>query len=464
MSNNSNHHVVIASMPLVDSMHAPMAAPAVLKASLSRAGILATAMDLNIEILSKLKAHPEHQNLKKFFDDQTVDDWNVEMISKILQYCADRISSKNPSVIALSLLTYQCQNFTLWLCLLLRQLCPTARIVIGGPGIKNTVGNNSDPFRNFALESELIDHYITGDGDQALIEYVNGNYDYPGINSDNWKPIVDLDSLPYPDWSDYNFFLYSQTYMPIVDAKGCVRNCEFCDVIEFWQKYQSRKAENIFDEMLTQIKTYGTRNFDFRSSLSNGNLKEFKKLLSLMYDYNKEKLFRPEKISWNASFIVRQKSQHPELMWQQMGETYATLSIGVESVVPHIRHRLGKVFENEDIDWHLEMAEKYDVKIILMIITGYPTETKDDWEFTKNWFLERAKFNKTISRLFLTSAGILPETGLSRNSENHGIYWLEDTSKITNWETKDISIGERKSYHKELVNLCKELGFNLDAY
>jgi radical SAM superfamily enzyme YgiQ (UPF0313 family) len=464
MTTKSNHHVVIASMPLVDSMHAPMAAPAVLKASLSRAGITSIAMDLNIEVLSKVKAHPEHHNLKNFFASQTVDDWNVEIISKILQYCASRISSENPTVIALSLLTFECQSFTLWLCLLLRQKCPTARIVIGGPGIKNTVGNESDPFRNFALESKLIDHYITGDGDQALIEYVNGNYDYPGINSDDWKAIGDLDSLPYPDWSDYNFFLYSQNYMPVVDAKGCVRNCEFCDIIEFWEKYQSRKAENIFNEMLAQIETYGVYDFDFRSSLSNGNLKEFKKLLLLMHDHNKEKLYRPEKISWNASFIVRQKSQHPELMWQQMGETYATLSIGVESVVPHVRHRLGKVFENEDIDWHLEMAEKYNVKIVLMIITGYPTETKDDWEFTKTWFQERAKYSKIISRLFLTHAGILPGTGLSRNAESHGIYWLKDTSKITNWETKDISIEERMSYHKELVNLCKNLGFNLDAY
>lgn len=50
-----NHHVVIASMPLVDSLHAPMAATAVLKASLTQASIKSTAIDLNIEVLVKLK-------------------------------------------------------------------------------------------------------------------------------------------------------------------------------------------------------------------------------------------------------------------------------------------------------------------------------------------------------------------------------------------------------------------------
>lgn len=455
--------VVIAAMPLIDSMHAPMAAPAVLKASLSRAGIKSIALDLNIEVLVKVKSHPDQRSIEKFFEKQEAEDWVSQEISKILLHCADRIAALNPTVIALSLLTYHCQNFTLWLCLVLRQLCPEARIVIGGPGIKNLVANFGDKFRNLALSQGLIDHYITGDGDRALEEYVKGNYAYPGINTDFWEPIKDLDSLPYPDWSDYSFYLYSQTYMPVVDAKGCVRNCEFCDIIEFWKKFQSRKAENIFKEMLYQIDRFGYRDFDFRSSLSNGNLKEFKKLLSMMYEHNKSKSYRQEQISWNASFIVRQKSQHPESMWVQMGATHATLSLGVESVVPSVRQNLGKHFENEDIDWHLEMAQKYNVRIILMIITGYPTETRADWEFTKQWFIDRAKYNKTISRLFLSPAAILPGTGLHRNIESHGIMWIGKPN-FKNWQTKNINFNERLEYHSGLVEMCKKLGFNLDAY
>jgi len=464
MIDTSKERVTIVGMPLIDSMHAPMAAPAVLKASLARDGIKTTALDLNIEILIKIKSHPEHRNLLKFFSSQTVDDWNVAEISKILQYSAQRILDTNPTVIALSLLTYTCQNFTLWLSLVLRQLCPPGvRIVMGGPGIKNQVANFYDRFRDTAIKLGLVDHYISGDGDQALIEYVKGNYDYPGINTDFWEPVKDLDSLPYPDWSDYNFYLYSQTFMPIVDAKGCVRNCEFCDIIEFWKKFQSRKAENIFTEMLHQIEKYDLRDFDFRSSLSNGNLKEFKKLLTLMYEYNQKKQYRPEKISWNASFIVRQKSQHPEEMWKQMGETYATLSLGVESVVERVRHRLGKSFDNQDVDWHLEMAQKYNVKIILMIITGYPTETKEDWEFTKQWFKDRAVYNKIIARLFLTPASVLSGTGLERNFEMLGMIPIE-IGQRKSWETTTISHEERMNYHKELVKTCQDLGFNLDAY
>lgn len=459
---NNRHYVVIASMPLVDSMHAPMAAPAVLKASLTKAGIQSIAMDLNIEVLVKLKAHPEYNSLKKFFDSQIAEDWGVQEISKILFYCANRIADKNPTIIALSLLTYECQNFTLWLCLILRQLCPHAKIVIGGPGIKYNVANSIDKFRNNIRDKGLVDDWIAGDGDQSLVEYINGNYTYPGINSDVWIPTSDLDSLPYPDWSDYNFYLYTQSFIPIVDSKGCVRNCEFCDIIEFWEKFQSRRAEKIFEEMLYQIERYNMRDFDFRSSITNGNLKEFKRLLLLMYEYNQGK-YRPEQISWNASFIVRPKSQHPEHIWQQMSLTNATLSLGVESVIPHVRKGLGKSFENEDIDFHLEMAKKYNVKIVLMIITGYPTETLEDYEFTKQWFRDRAHYNKTITRLFLTPVAILPGTGLERNVDKYGI--IVDENNLRNWQTASISRITRIAHHRSLVDLCRnELKFNLDAY
>ncbi|WP_353480121.1 radical SAM protein [Haliscomenobacter sp.] len=462
INSNIDHHVVIASMPLVDSMHAPMAAPAVLKASLNKAGIQSTAMDLNIEVLVKLKSHPEYNNLKKFFDSQMAEDWVVQEISKILFYCANRIADKNPTIIALSLLTFECQNFTLWLCLILRQLCPTARIVIGGPGIKYHVANPLDHFRTGIRNKGLVDDWIAGDGDQSLVEYVNGNYTYPGINSDAWIPAADLDSLPHPDWSDYNFYLYTQSFIPVVDAKGCVRNCEFCDVIEYWEKFQSRSAENIFEEMLSQMKRYNMRNFDFRSSITNGNLKEFKRLLRLMDEYNQGK-YRAEQISWNASFIVRPNSQHPESMWQQMATTNATLSLGIESVIPHVRKKLGKYFENDDIDYHLGMAKKYNINIILMIITGYPTETLEDYEYTKQWFKDRVQYNNTIRRLFLTPLTILPGTGLERNISKYGIIVSEENRRV--WQTAEISRSARLEHHQSLVDLCKnKLKFNLDAY
>ena len=54
--------VVVASMPFVDD-DVPMAAPAVLKASLQANGIACVALDLNIEIYNKIQ-HKTNYNTK----------------------------------------------------------------------------------------------------------------------------------------------------------------------------------------------------------------------------------------------------------------------------------------------------------------------------------------------------------------------------------------------------------------
>jgi radical SAM superfamily enzyme YgiQ (UPF0313 family) len=132
-------------------------------------------------------------------------------------------------------------------------------------------------------------------------------------------------------------------------------------------------------------------------------------------------------------------------------------------VIPHVRQGLGKHFENDDIDYHLEMAKKYGVKIVLLIITGYPTETLEDYEFTKQWFRDRVQYNDTISRLFLSPATILPGTGLERNMKKYGIITIGKS--LLNWQTKQITSEQRNLYQQELVSLCRnELKFNLNEY
>jgi radical SAM superfamily enzyme YgiQ (UPF0313 family) len=199
-----------------------------------------------------------------------------------------------------------------------------------------------------------------------------------------------------------------------------------------------------------------------RSSISNGNLKEFKKTMEMISDYNTGK-YHSEQFSYNCSFIIRKSGQHPEDLWDKMSGANCTLAMGVESVIPHVRKDLGKWFENPDIDYHLMMSKKYNIGVNLMIITGYPTETEDDWEETKQWFLDHTQYNKTIKRLFLTPATILPGTSLQRNREEYGIISTTE-GPDSKWYTKNISYDKRMAYHSELVKLVTSNGFNLNAY
>ena len=85
--------------------------------------------------------------------------------------------------------------------------------------------------------------YIVVDGEVALLEYLRGNKFYPGINGRDPEEIVDLTSLPVPDYSDLLYPEFYETSYKSVSAtgsRGCVRSCTFCDIVDRWPKYQKK--------------------------------------------------------------------------------------------------------------------------------------------------------------------------------------------------------------------------------
>jgi hypothetical protein len=413
------------------------------------------ALDLNADVFLKFQASDHQSYLKDFFYNQVIHDEIIDEVNSMLHYCATEIVRLNPSIIGLSLFAADCQVFTTWLCALLKQMVPDAVIVIGGPGIVNF------DYAEKIKKAKLINDYISGDGEVSFVNYVQGNMEYPGINSSSWQPVNDLMTLPYPDYSDYNLYWYDEPSIPLIDSRGCVRSCEFCDVIEIWKKFQYKTADFIFDEMMSQLNRYNVYHFDFRSSITNGNLKEFKKLISKIADYNQTK-FRSEQISWEGSFIIRPQNNHPEEMWKILQKNNCQLFLGVESVIPRVRHLLGKNFENVDIDYHLQMAQKYNILLDIMVITGYPSDTTDDYQTIKQWFRDRKHFaNNTIKALHLSPLEILPSTKLYRNATKYNIINVDSKTDWVNQEL-NISSAYRKMYHDELVKICaEECSFNV---
>lgn len=449
--------ILFCSAPGIFSSR-PTLAPAILKACSTNAGFTAMAVDLNIEIYNQIIRHPKQKLLEEFFQLQKIHKDVVTDIGNLLDYCASRIINLNPKILGLSLLTQDSQFFTVWLCYHLKILKPDLKIVLGGSGIKNFVAESKINFAELLQSKEYIDDYINGDGEYSIVEYLKNNVSYPGINSGTWQPIKDLNVLPYPNFDDYDFSQYKDKGIPICDSRGCVRTCEFCDIIEHWKKYQYRTADNIFDEMQYQIKQHNITKFFFYNSLTNGNMKEFQKLLDLMCDYN---LQNPKaQISWDGYFIVRNKKQHPEEFWQKIKKSNGYLQLGIESVVEKVRVSLGKNFTNEDIDYHLDMAKKYSVPLLLLLIVGYPTEVQQDFEFTKQWFQDRQHYaGNPINQVVFSLSAILPNTKLERKQDEYGIVRGEIPT-IWMTQTTDISTQDRINYFNELNELLTTLNMS----
>ena len=178
-----------------------------------------------------------------------------------------------------------------------------------------------------------------------------------------------------------------------------------------------------------------------------------------MQEYNKDKS-KEKQIGWEGYFIIRAPTHHKKELWEMMRDTNAVLLVGIESVVYQVRYKMGKTFVDSDITYHLDMGRQYNVKLVLLIIVAYPTETLEDYEYSKQWFRDHKQYaNDSVVYVSLSYASILPGTQLSRRSDEYGIkkgklpsIWINQNLSITN--------DQKREYLIDLYRICtEECGF-----
>lgn len=459
--------VVIASVPFTNST-SPVMAPALLKSVVEFAGFKCRGIDLNGIVFNLVDDHPYREDVMRFFYYEEVSAERIHDINELLDLMTDEVLKTNPTVVALSLLHYQCQLGAKWLCYNIKKRNPLIKIIIGGYGAFGSgLLDNSSSFVGDLKKHGLIDHYITGDGDVALVECLKGNLNYPGIDSFNWEPVLDLDQFPYPNYDDYDFSLYQSPFLGVLGSRGCVRQCTFCDIHEYWKKFQWRSGDHIFNEIISQNRKYGIRDFRFSDSLVNGNMKEYRRLVTLLAEHNKT---NPDnRISWAGYFIFRPESQMDEEIWRLTSESGAwILNVGIESLVDKNRIHLKKKFNNNDVEHGLAMAKKYGVKICFLVLIGYVTETEQDHQESLQWIKDHAHYaNDPIFRISVGGTlAILPDTWLDRNQESLGVTWKEGKPKGPGgknhlWEIKSTGndYSTRLRRMNDMIEVANEAGF-----
>ena len=89
------------------------------------------------------------------------------------------------------------------------------------------------------------------------------------------------------------------------------------------------------------------------------------------------------------------------------------------------------------------------------MIVAYPSETIEDFSYTKEWFKQRYRFAQdSIIGVILSYSSIIPDTALSRKAEEYGI----TVGKYpTVWFNKRSGISAKiKTQHMEdLIDICR---------
>lgn len=448
--------ILICALPVSALNYAP-AAPALLKACVEKAGYKARTLDLSqsfyIEI-SNRSFSQYSQDTKFLLPNHEYDIDSQAKINLWLAQSIEKIKDVNPKYVALSIFSYFMQRSAYLLTKEIRKHFPKMKIVLGGFGLtqpssslKNLSNFKSSdlikPFNQFMQEQGLVDHNIIGEGENALVSLLESQDLI--TNSMN-----DLYNVPISDFSDYNLNDYeyvSKIILPITGSKGCVRQCTFCDIPKKFGKFKYRSGQHIAEEIIYLKQRYNVKSFSFTDSLINGSLKALKELVTELSNYNVN-ASEDQRIRWSGQYISRPKGQMPEHIYELMALSGAEgLTIGLESGSNNVLEAMNKKVKIEDVDYEMQLFEKYNISTVLLFIIGFYNETYDNFIETLDTIVRYQKYvaNGTIIRMDLGHPlAITGETEIYDQAHNLGLTLdLLDPNLWINKNNPELTFKER---------------------
>jgi hypothetical protein len=462
--------ILILSSPLTNT-YQPMNAGAVLKSVANKAGYSCATVDLNKITLNWINSDPVLSGLKKYFHFGSKESIQAQHIDRFISIVLEIVLKHQPKILGLSVFTDSSRIATKIITQAIRQHFPKIKIIIGGAGIVNVDAEDSSnhpvplpgqvSFAEKLLQNNLIDYYIQGDAEHAFYEFLKNNYEFAGINQSDWHQLTNdqLLELEYPDYSDYDWDLYEKRVIGIIGSRGCVRQCRFCDYIVAWKNYTWRTADHIFEEMLYQKEQYNIMSFHFSDSLINGNMAEYKQLITRLAEYNSRNPDAP--FRWGSFLIIKSPAQFDDEMWRLTAASGCELlMIGLETFVEEIRFDMNKKFTNQDVEFCIEKIAKYNIPVMFLVFIGYPTETQQHIEQSIKWLEDHQHLQQHFELFFNETMFLLPGSWVEQNKNVYQIK-LVDSSNALTWTSPDSTLEIRKQRSNLIRDTAKLLGYTV---
>jgi anaerobic magnesium-protoporphyrin IX monomethyl ester cyclase len=251
------------------------------------------------------------------------------------------------------------------------------------------------------LNTDLVNFVCEGEGEEALVELSNALYKNEDcskiknlcfknkegkIIKNTKRPLVNLDNLPIPDFSIYE---YSRFYRPFMGKvvrqaqididRGCPFSCTYCAAPSLKRTfkeegcgayYRIKSLDKIFEEIKFIVKEYDI-NFLWISSetLLALPLEKFKKFANRYID----EIHLP---FWSRNRLDMFSDEKTKLL-AEMG--CQGVSVGLEHGSEKIRKQLlNKQISNETIIESIKTLAKYNIAPTLNNMIGLPDETREN--------------------------------------------------------------------------------------
>lgn len=190
----------------------------------------------------------------------------------------------NPKYVGISLLESGIQATTDLIDTIREFLGPDVKIIIGGPEVEREEAlrflKEKNIFCAFQGEAEVgLVKFLkqSRETDEPRLREIPGLYflEEGELVSTPPETIRDIESLPFPDFSDFNLdsYAFREKLLPITTSRGCIAKCTFCGETNFMDRFRQIGAKRVVAEFKNNMEKYGVNIFRLNDSLFNGNPK-----------------------------------------------------------------------------------------------------------------------------------------------------------------------------------------------
>ncbi|MCP3898947.1 MAG: B12-binding domain-containing radical SAM protein [Desulfobacteraceae bacterium] len=195
--------------------------------------------------------------------------------------------------------------------------------------------------------------------------------------------IEDLDTIPFPDYSDYNISDYlggedatkDRTFFDVFSSRGCPFRCTYCSAGRIWHGGQrNRSAQNVFEEVKYLVEEYGAKYIAF---MDNEPLVDIPR----MYEFCD--LLEKSKLNVKISTRARIDNIDEGLLRRMMEVGFYRIAVGVESGDEETLKKVHRFYTQDDVIEALEKLDRVNFPAInFNNLIGFPWENKSHFENT----------------------------------------------------------------------------------
>jgi anaerobic magnesium-protoporphyrin IX monomethyl ester cyclase len=350
---------------------------------------------------------------------------------------------------------------------------PGRIIVAGGPEVSR---------KPDMLAGGAIDFAVRGDGEKTFplllqeiraarpdfnrikgIYYLNRKTDRVEYTGDG--VMIELDTLPYPDFTGIDFNNYKSPDVPLEASRGCINRCSYCGDAPLMKRFRFKSGRRVFKEVMRFVKS-GYKYFSFMDSLINGNIKELETFCDLIIKRGVNR--NGNRIFWGGNACVR-KEMTAELLHKMKTAGCTYLTYGVESGSDSVLEMMNKKTTAALIAGVLRNTHRAAVKTQINMLLGFPTEKERDFKQTLDFIAANAGYIDTI---FAGGGCVISQNSdMEKNPRKYGIYWKKDYRQdkqkpveyYQNWYAKGSSPETRRGRVVKFVNFCRSLDINVQS-